>query len=71
MSIKTRLKKLEDVLAPKEETRLEVVFVKVGQTSKEAIKLKYGEDGRPDGVRLLVVQFVAPDPNRFSRNNSP
>ena len=34
----------------KEEMELEVVFVKVGQTKEEAIKLKYGEDGRPEGV---------------------
>jgi len=70
MRITSRLKKLEAVLA-QAEAKLELVFVKVGQTKEEAINLKYGEDGAPDGVELLVMRFVAPDRGKAARSNGP
>ena len=61
-----RLRKLENVPVPGV-TNFDVVFVKVGQTRDEAIRLKHGEDGAPEGAKLLVVQFVAPDREKMAK----
>ena len=49
----------------------EVVYVQVGQKEEEAIRLKFGEKGPPEGVMLLVVQYVAPDREKAAKINAP
>ena len=63
-SLEPRLRKLEAAAIPADVMRVDVVFVQVGQTDEEALRLKYGDEGAPEGVKLIVVQFVAPKNRR-------